>query len=135
MRLRFTSTTGGRGAPMRGRLSMPAGSLGGAAADRGGVLCAARGRPRAAATRGRCGGRARQGVATAVDPDQLERLEPDLERALADGPLEQLVDLLPVAPIARRRDLEPSPDLIEVDAHGPPPSPPTLGDVGLLDED
>jgi hypothetical protein len=74
-------------------------------------------------------------VATAVDPDQLERLEPDLERALVDGPLEQLVDLLPVAPIARRRDLEPSPDLIEVDAHGPPPSPPTLGDVGLLDED
>ena len=50
------------------------------------------------------GGAARTSLRSAVDRDQLDRLEPDVERALPDLGLEQLADPLPVAPILGRRE-------------------------------
>jgi hypothetical protein len=52
-----------------------------------------------------------------VDRDQLERLEPDLERALADDLAETLADSRPVVAIGKARHPETSPNLVEINAY------------------
>lgn len=73
-------------------------------------------------------------LAIAVNRDQLDRRQPNLERAPAHGRSEQLADPVPITSIGGRRPTEAFTDLVEVDANHPPPSPAALGEVGLLND-
>ena len=70
-----------------------------------------------------------------VDRDQLERLEPDLERAVTDELAEVVSDLLPVVAIGKARDPELSTDFVEVDSDLSSALATVSGDVRLLDKD
>jgi hypothetical protein len=68
---------------------------------------------------GPCGGRCRSGdheLLNVVDGDQLDRLEPDRERVLADRELKLAADVSPVVAVGDGRAEEAAADLVEVDA-------------------
>jgi len=71
----------------------------------------------------------------AVDRDQLQRFQPDRERALADKVGELCPDPLPLRAVLGGWQAEASADLGEVDPDGAPPLATAIGDVGLLDDD
>jgi hypothetical protein len=80
-------------------------------------------------------GRGRHDQGTSRDGEQLKRLEPDYECALADSVEQRLADPPPVVLIGGRGEGEATPNLRELDSHRPPPLATALADVGLLDED
>ena len=71
----------------------------------------------------------------AVDRDQLDRLEPDREHALADRLAKQCGDPPPVIALDGGWGSESSPDLIQVDGNVSFALAASLGEVGLLEDD